>query len=184
MRLPVNTFLVNTGEKLVLLDAGGAKMLGPTAGRLPQCLAAAGIDPAQIDEVYITHMHGDHIGGLMGEAGPTFARARYVTGAVEHNHWSGAANEGFDTKVKPLNDKMTFLDDGGTVAPGITALAAFGHSCGGFSAPDSDQRGFGETFQLAGFDNSKNFGFSFFHRGRDRSKRQIPGWGHFHPLGT
>ena len=54
MRLPVNTFLVNTGDKLVLLDAGGAKLIGPGAGRLPQCLTAAGLTPDQIDEVYVT----------------------------------------------------------------------------------------------------------------------------------
>ena len=66
----------------------------------------------------------------MGADGATFANARYVTGAVEHNHWSGVANEGFDTKVKPLNDKMTLLDNGGSVASGITAMAAFGHSPG------------------------------------------------------
>ena len=69
MRLPVNTFLVNTGDKLVLLDAGGAKMLGPTAGRLPQCLAAAGIEAGQIDEVCITHMHGDHLHGTVTPEG-------------------------------------------------------------------------------------------------------------------
>lgn len=116
--------LVNTGTDLVLFDTG----LAPDA--ITATLAAAGVTPDQIDIVVLTHMHGDHIGGLMGEAGPTFANARYVTGAVEHNHWSGAANEGFDAKVKPLNDKMTFLDDGGSVVSGITAMAAFGHSPG------------------------------------------------------
>lgn len=116
--------LVNTGAELILFDTGLAPE-GTTAA-----LGAAGIAPDQIDLVVLTHMHGDHIGGLLGEPGPTFANARYVTGGVEHNHWSGAANEGFDAKVKPLNDKMTFLDDGGTVASGITALMAPGHTPG------------------------------------------------------
>jgi glyoxylase-like metal-dependent hydrolase (beta-lactamase superfamily II) len=61
IRTAVNTFLVNTGDKLVLIDCGGAKMLGPTAGRLSQALAQAGAEPGQVDEVYITHMHGDHL---------------------------------------------------------------------------------------------------------------------------
>lgn len=128
--------LVNTGAELILFDTG----LAPDA--ITAALAAAGHTPDQVDVVVLTHMHGDHIGGLMGAAGPTFAKARYVTGAVEHNHWSGAANEGFDTKVRPLNDKMTFLEDGGAVAPGITAMAAFGHSPGhmGFHLESAGQR--------------------------------------------
>jgi glyoxylase-like metal-dependent hydrolase (beta-lactamase superfamily II) len=116
--------LVNTGSELVLFDTGlGADSIVPP-------LAAAGITPDQIDTVVITHMHGDHIGGLAGEAGPTFANARYVTGSVENNHWAGAQNEGYEAQVRPLLDKMTFLDDGGSVASGITAMAAFGHSPG------------------------------------------------------
>ncbi|MEH7827165.1 MBL fold metallo-hydrolase [Gemmobacter denitrificans] len=116
--------VVNTGSELVLFDTG----LAPEA--ITAALAAAGITPDQIDTVVLTHMHGDHIGGLSGEAGATFANARILTGAAEHNHWSAAGNEGFDTKVKPLNDRITMLDDGGSVASGITALAAFGHSPG------------------------------------------------------
>jgi glyoxylase-like metal-dependent hydrolase (beta-lactamase superfamily II) len=118
--------LVNTGAELVLFDTGLA-----AEGTLA-ALTAAGYTADQVDVVVLTHMHGDHIGGLMGADGttPTFANARYVTGSAEHNHWSGAANEGFDKNVKPLNDKFTFLDDGGSVVTGITGMAAFGHSPG------------------------------------------------------
>ena len=118
--------LVNTGAELILFDTGLA-----AEGTL-SALTAAGITPDQVDTVVLTHMHGDHIGGLMGADGvtPTFANARYLTGATEHNYWSGAANEGFDKNVKPLNDRIAFLDDGGTVASGITGMNAFGHSPG------------------------------------------------------
>ena len=117
--------LVNTGTELVLFDTG------LSAEGTGAAMAAAGIAPEQVDVVVLTHMHGDHIGGMMTEAGaPTFANARYVTGSVEHNHWAGAANEGFDKMVKPMNDKMTFLEDGGAVSSGITAMSAAGHTPG------------------------------------------------------
>ena len=116
--------IVNTGAELVLFDTG----LNPAG--ITEALAAAGYTPDQVDVVVLTHMHGDHIGGLMGETGPTFANARYVTGAAEHNHWSGTDNEGFAKSVKPLSDRMTMLDDGGSVVSGISAVAAFGHTPG------------------------------------------------------
>jgi len=120
--------VVNTGAELVLFDTGLAAE-GTTAA-----LASAGITPDEIDIVILTHMHGDHIGGLSGEDGtPTYANARYVTGATEHNDWSAAANETFNAKVKPLNEKFTFLDNGGTVVSGITAMAAPGHTPGHFA---------------------------------------------------
>jgi glyoxylase-like metal-dependent hydrolase (beta-lactamase superfamily II) len=118
--------VVNTGAELVLFDTGLA-----AEGTLA-AMTAAGFTPDQVDVVVLTHMHGDHIGGLMGADGttPTFANARYVTGSTEHNYWAGAANEGFDKNVKPLNDKITFVDNNGSVTTGITGMDAFGHSPG------------------------------------------------------
>jgi glyoxylase-like metal-dependent hydrolase (beta-lactamase superfamily II) len=116
--------VVNTGTELVLFDTG----LNPDG--ITAALGAAGYSADQIDTVVLTHMHGDHIGGIAGDAGATFANAKIVTGSAEHNHWMGAANEGFDAKVRPLNDKISFLDDGGSVTGGITAMAAFGHTPG------------------------------------------------------
>ena len=116
--------VVNTGAELILFDTG----LSPEG--IVGALAAAGYTPDQVDIVVLTHMHGDHIGGLSGDSGVTFPNARYVTGSVEHNHWSAAANEGFDAKVKPLNDQMTFLEGGASVASGITAVDAQGHTPG------------------------------------------------------
>ncbi|MEL6684165.1 MAG: MBL fold metallo-hydrolase [Pseudomonadota bacterium] len=116
--------LVNTGSELVLFDTGlnAAATLGALEG--------AGYTADQVDIVVLTHMHGDHIGGLMNGGGPTFANARYVTGQAEFDHWAAAGNDGFDANVRPLADQMTFLGDGGDVVSGITGIAAFGHTPG------------------------------------------------------
>ena len=117
--------LVNTGSELVLFDTG----LNGEA--MTAALAAAGYTPDQVDVVVLTHMHGDHIGGMTLEGGAlTYPNARYVTGTAEYDHWAAAANEGFDAKVKPFAEQFTFLEDGGSVASGLTAMAAFGHTPG------------------------------------------------------
>ncbi|MBV2359300.1 MBL fold metallo-hydrolase [Thalassococcus sp. CAU 1522] len=116
--------LVNTGSELILFDTG----LNPEG--ITAAVQAAGYGTDQVTHVVITHMHGDHIGGLMGEGGETFANAAYITGQAEYDHWAAAGNEGFDGKVRPLAEKMTFLGDGGAVTSGITAMAAFGHTPG------------------------------------------------------
>ncbi|ACM02022.1 Beta-lactamase domain protein precursor [Cereibacter sphaeroides KD131] len=116
--------LVNTGSELILFDTG----LAPEG--ILAALEAAGHAPDAVDVVVITHMHGDHIGGLMEGDRPTFAKARYVTGQVENDHWSAQGNEGYEGKVRPLLDKMTFVEGGDEVAPGITAVEAFGHTPG------------------------------------------------------
>lgn len=116
--------VVNTGAELILFDTG---LQGPATAAAIQ---AAGYNPDQIDTVVITHMHGDHIGGLMTDGAPTFANARYVTGAAEFDAWDMAGNEGFENNVRPLAEQMTMLDDGGSVASGVTAMLAAGHTPG------------------------------------------------------
>ncbi|MDV7144528.1 MBL fold metallo-hydrolase [Tropicimonas sp. TH_r6] len=116
--------VVKSGDEVILFDAG-LNAAGTTAA-----LAEAGISPEDITKVVITHMHGDHIGGLMNDGTPTYANAMYVTGQIEFDHWAAAGNERFDGMVKPLAEKMSFLGDGDAVAPGITAMAAFGHTPG------------------------------------------------------
>lgn len=116
--------LVNTGAELVLFDTG------TDPASLTASLAAAGYMPEQVDVVIITHMHPDHIGGMMTGTAPTFPNARYVTGAVEHNHWSANPSDQFAANVAPLTEKFTFLDDGGSPVSGIVAMEAFGHTPG------------------------------------------------------
>jgi len=116
--------VVNTGSELILFDTGlSAK--GTTAA-----LAEAGYAPDQIDTVVITHMHGDHIGGLMAGDAETYINARYITGGAEFDAWGKTGNKTFDKKMRPLAEKTTFIKGGGAVASGITGLDAFGHTGG------------------------------------------------------
>lgn len=121
--------LVDTGSNLVLFDTGLGK------GGIQKALAAAGVTPEAINVVVISHMHPDHIGGLMTDGAPTFPNARYVTGAVEYNFWSGLepgnrVGDMVARLVTPLADRTSFIDDGADIAPGVTSIASFGHTPG------------------------------------------------------
>jgi glyoxylase-like metal-dependent hydrolase (beta-lactamase superfamily II) len=116
IRLPVNAFLVNTGSKLVLIDAGGAKMLGPTAGRLGQCLAAAGYTPEQVDEIYIAKADVDYWGSPQVEAAaPDNQKGRFV-----------AAKRA----IAAYGESLKTFELGVELTPGIRSVSAVGHTPG------------------------------------------------------
>lgn len=130
--------VVNTGAELVLFDTG----LGGDTGQLAAQLQAAGYAPEQIDIVVLTHMHPDHIGGLVANGAPVFANARYVTGQAEYDFWSADARMGTPgervatlvrSNVTPFAEKMTFLGNEGSVVSGITGLDTSGHTPGHMS---------------------------------------------------
>ena len=139
----VNSFspvLVHTGSELVLFDTGlGEKAREGGMGNLLKGMAAAGYKPEDVTVVVITHMHGDHIGGLMEGGQPAFPKARYVMGQTEFDFWKDPARAGTPAEgnhqavlasIVPLAEKTTFIKDGDEVLPGIAAIAAPGHTPG------------------------------------------------------
>ncbi|MEM1236776.1 MAG: MBL fold metallo-hydrolase [Pseudomonadota bacterium] len=121
--------VVQTGSETILFDTGL-----PGDG-VPNALGALGLAPADITHVVLTHMHGDHVGGLTNDAGEVYSNAQYIAGSAEYNHWtSDAASErGAGTvaaKVTPLVEKVSFIDGGASIRPGITSMATPGHTPG------------------------------------------------------
>ncbi|NAZ37888.1 MBL fold metallo-hydrolase [Rubellimicrobium sp. CFH 75288] len=117
--------LVDTGAERILFDTG----LEP--GGLVAALEHAGYAPADVTHVVLTHMHPDHVGGLVGAAGePTFPAATIVAGRTEFDFWAGQENEMFDTRVRPLADGITLIEPGDAVREGVEAVDAFGHTPG------------------------------------------------------
>lgn len=140
MRFTFAPVLINTGEDLVLFDTGnGANGRNGGAGRLLENISKAGYSPDQVSVVVISHMHPDHIGGLMEDGKPAYPNARYVAGKVEFDFWSDKAREGTRAEgvhklvmanVAPLAEGMTLISEGDSVVSGITGMEAFGHTPG------------------------------------------------------
>jgi len=140
----VNAYLVNTGSKLVMIDSGAGKLFGPTLGNLLASLRAAGYQPEQVDEIYITHMHGDHVGGLMQGDQRAFPNAVVRADKRDADFWLSQANldaapEGakdfFRGAMASINPyiaagKFQPFDGGGELVPGITAVSTYGHTPG------------------------------------------------------
>ena len=140
----VNGYLVNTGAKLVLIDTGAAGLFGPTLGNLIANLKAAGYQPEQVDEIYITHMHADHVGGLMAADKLAFPNATVRADKHDADFWLSQANldkapadaKGFfQGAMASLNPylaagKFKAFDGDTELVPGIKAVAAHGHTPG------------------------------------------------------
>mgnify|MGYP001606678279 CR=1 FL=1 len=144
-RFPITftTLIVETGQHTVAIDAGAAGFFGATAGRLPGGLAAAGIDPAKVDVVLLSHLHPDHITGLRTASGDLlFPNASIHAPQVELDYWLDEATAGraadavkpfFANAVRvlgPLSSDIVRISGEREVIPGITAIPAHGHAPG------------------------------------------------------
>ncbi len=140
----VNGYLVNTGSKLVLIDTGAAGLFGPTLGNLVNNLKASGYKPEQVDEIYITHMHPDHVGGLMQQSTLAFPNATLRIEKNDTDFWLSDANlnaapdgakgffQGAMASVRPYANagKLKTFQGNTELVPGVRAQSAFGHTPG------------------------------------------------------
>jgi len=140
----VNAYLINTGAKLVLIDAGAGTLFGPTLGRLMANLRAAGYQPEQVDDIFLTHMHPDHVGGLSSNGVPAFPNATIHADKRDSDFWLSQGNmdkatpdakgffQGAMASVNPYvaAGKYQPFDGDGTLVPGIRTLASHGHTPG------------------------------------------------------
>ena len=139
----VNTYLIHTGEKLVMIDTGHAGQGGAPTGLMLAHLKASGYSPEQVDEIYITHFHGDHINGLTDKDGKAvFPNATVRADQRESGFWLGdpsKAPEGArggmanaQRVLKPYLDAGRYKPfDGATeLVKGVRAVPTYGHTPG------------------------------------------------------
>lgn len=142
MVLQQNIPVLKIGGKTIIVDAGtgSSTMFGDTTGRLPANLKAAGIDPASIDMVVLSHCHPDHCGGMIDAAGkPVFPNAQVSVNEADLKFWTDEAKltgeikpfiEFARARLLPYKDKMTFHKGGQDVVSGLRAIDAPGHTVG------------------------------------------------------
>ncbi|EAU69296.1 MBL fold metallo-hydrolase [Stigmatella aurantiaca] len=144
MEMSINAYLINTGSQLFLVDTGAGELFGPSAGRLVSNLRAAGYQPEQVDAVLLTHIHGDHSGGLVVAGKPVFPNATVHAHKREADYWLSPANAekasdhhkpSFQHAVASLAPyvtagKLKTFEGSTELAPGLRTLESLGHTPG------------------------------------------------------
>ena len=140
----ISAFLVNTGKKLILIDAGAGVLYGNCCGRLLDNLRAAGYQPEQVDEVLLTHLHKDHAGGIVSDGKRAFPNAVVRLSQQEADYWLDPASKAtgpaflatfYDAAVASTAPyiaarRFSPYASYGEITPGITAMPAPGHTPG------------------------------------------------------
>ncbi|MCG6207459.1 MBL fold metallo-hydrolase [Rhodopseudomonas sp. HC1] len=140
----INAFLINTGDRLVLIDSGAGSLYGDCCGHLIENLRAAGYKPEQVDEIYLTHLHADHVGGVAPHGRAAFPNAIVRVNQRDVDYWLDPASEGkapaflksmFEgdrASLKPYQEagRLKPFKDGEQLSPGIRAVPTAGHTPG------------------------------------------------------
>src|SRR5829696_7989287 len=150
---PYTCLFVDTGRRRVLIDTGAGNLAAVAPRMFPSVdhtttvtgtllghLEAMGIEPATVDTVIITHAHPDHVGGTLDERGAlVFSNARYVVPRDEWEFWMSEAATRLAPapmvdiarrNLEPIRDRLSLVDDGADVVPGIRVVASPGHTPG------------------------------------------------------
>src|ERR1700710_308821 len=140
--LEQNSPIVNMGDRMVLFDTGmgTSKAFGPTTGRQQKSMAENGIKPGDIDALGLSHAHIDHSGCIGGaDDKPLFPNAQYYIAQSDFDFWTDEGKLGSPLKdfvvharknLLPVRDRIIFIKDGQEFLPGVTAMAAPGHTVG------------------------------------------------------
>jgi glyoxylase-like metal-dependent hydrolase (beta-lactamase superfamily II) len=151
VRFVFNQYLIEDGERRILIDTGPAGSIGQT-GALPQALAALGLRRGQIDAVIVTHMHEDHMGGLVAGGQNNFPNAELYIDRRDVTHWTDPAKRNgapdylqnsfrMSTEVVRLYPRLQAIDGPREIARGISIVDLTGHTPGhiGVRIADSGQ---------------------------------------------
>ncbi len=144
VRLTISCFAVRTSDKLILIDTGVRDAFGPSAGQMMGNLKAAGIAPETVDIILLTHMHLDHIGGLLTKDGKAvFANAHIYVAEADYKFWTSqelmakATNPiikssfaASQTIAKVYGDRLTKISGDTEIVSGISSIAIPGHTPG------------------------------------------------------
>jgi glyoxylase-like metal-dependent hydrolase (beta-lactamase superfamily II) len=124
-----NPMVVDTVANVVLVDTGRGAASG---GLLLTHLQNAGIAPENIDTVFLTHGHPDHISGLVGDGGLAFPNAQLMMGETEFNFWTSQSEPPpfIQNVLIPNQDNFTLLGENAEIVPGLTTVASYGHTPG------------------------------------------------------
>jgi glyoxylase-like metal-dependent hydrolase (beta-lactamase superfamily II) len=140
--IAVNAFLLERAGKYALVDTGSGNSMGPTLGRLPDALRAAGVAPERIATIFLTHLHPDHSNGLVDDAGAAvFPNAEVVLHETEAKFWLNRDEASGETErirrniakaavtTAPYRERMRTVREG-EGAPGVSAVLLAGHTPG------------------------------------------------------
>jgi glyoxylase-like metal-dependent hydrolase (beta-lactamase superfamily II) len=146
LHLDLGGFLVRTGDRVVLVDAGLGTIDNDkyAGGRFLDSLGGHGVTPDMVTDVVFTHLHFDHVGWATQRGEIVFSRATYRVHAADWAHFVDAphADPGAVRKLTPLVDRLETFDTDGALAPGLSARHTPGHTPGStvYVVADDGQR--------------------------------------------